>query len=186
MILLIWGDNRTDGAILYAERPDIHPLAADAHAAIAQNAAWPIEIDNRGPLLFVAVILGLGEFRLGSTVGERHVLQFAFAARVADRAIQRMVAKQQFDHGLARLTYLIAVGRDDHAFGHARSAGGLKLRHLLYFYDAHTASALQREPGIVAKRGHLDARAFAGLDQQRARGSRDLFSIDSECDIRHF
>src|ERR1700693_4564988 len=39
MIFLIGRNDRTDAAILYAQRPNIHALAADAHAAVAKNAA---------------------------------------------------------------------------------------------------------------------------------------------------
>ena len=131
------------------------------------------------------MVLGLDELRFGGAVGERHVLQFAFAAGIAHRAIQRMVAEQQLDHRLARLAHFIAVGGDDHALGDHRRAGGLKLGHLLDLHDAHAAGALQREPGVVAKRGDFDAYALAGFDQQRPSGGRDFLSIDSESYISH-
>ena len=108
----------------------------------------------------------------------RHILQFAFTAGIAHRAIQRMVAEQQLDHRLARLTHLIAVGRDDHALGHGRGAGGLKLGHLLDLHDTHAAGALQRKPGIIAKRGHFNAHALAGFDQQRPRGAVSYTHLD--------
>ncbi len=96
-----------------------------------------------------------------------------------------MVAQQQFDHSFARLTHFIAVGLNDHALGHHRGAGGLKLGHLLDFDNAHTASALQRESGVIAKRGHLDAHGLAGLDQQRPSGSREFLSVDRKRYVRH-
>ncbi len=93
VVFLVGRNDGTDTAILYAERPDVHRLAADAHAAITKNAPRPIEIDHRRPLLLFLVVLGLHEFRLGGPVGESHVLQFAFAARVAHGTIQRMIAQ---------------------------------------------------------------------------------------------
>src|ERR1035437_8322255 len=96
-----------------------------------------------------------------------------------------MVAEQQLNDRLAGLTPFIAIVRDDHALGHARRAGSLKLGHLLDLHDTHAASALQRKSGIVAKRRHSNARALAGLDQQRASGSRDLFAVDSEGYVSH-
>src|ERR1035437_6594000 len=74
MILLIGRDDRTDAAVLHAERPNIHAFAADAHAAVAQNAARTVEVHHRRPLLFFLVVLGLREFGLGGAVGKRHVL----------------------------------------------------------------------------------------------------------------
>src|SRR6266853_5376935 len=110
MIFLIGRNDRTDAAILHAQRPNVHALAADAHAAVAQNAARAIEINYWRPLLLFLVVFRFHELRFGGAVRECHVLQFAFAARIADRAIERMVPQQQLDHGLARLSHVIAVG----------------------------------------------------------------------------
>ena len=49
------------------------------------------------------MVLDVHELRFGSAVLEGHVLQFAFAAGIADGTIQRMVGQQQFQHRLARL-----------------------------------------------------------------------------------
>src|SRR5580704_6497218 len=97
MVFLIGRDHGTDAAVLDAERPNVHAFAADAHAAIAQNAARAVEIHYGRPLLFFFVVLGLHEFRFGGAVGESHVLQFTFAAGIAYGAIQRMVAQQHFN-----------------------------------------------------------------------------------------
>ena len=178
MVVLVGRDDRTDATVLHAERPHVHAFAADAHTAIAQNAARPVEVHHRRPLLLFPVVLGLGEFGFRRAVGKRHVLQFALAAGIAHRAIQRMVAEHELEHRLARLTHLVAVRRNDHALGHGRGAGGLQLGHLLDLHDAHAARALQRESGVIAERGHFNAHALAGLDQQRARGGRDLLAVD--------
>src|ERR1035437_398727 len=178
MILLIRRDDRTDAAVLHAKRPNIHALAADAHAAVAQNAARTVEVHHRRPLLFFLVVLSLRELGFGGAVGKRHVLQFAFAASVAHRAIQRMVAEHKLQHCLARLAHLVAVSRNNHALGYRRRAGSLKLGHLLDLLDANAASALQRKSGVVTERRNFNAHVLASLDQQRARGSRDLLSVD--------
>ena len=96
-----------------------------------------------------------------------------------------MVAQQHFQHRLARLLDLVAVGGDDHALADHRGAGGLQLGHLLDFHQAHAASALQREVGVIAERGHFDAHGLAGLNEQRARGSRELLAVDSESYVSH-
>src|SRR4029077_2722412 len=51
MIFFIRSDQRTHAAVLHSEGPHIHALAADAHAAKAQNATWPVEEHHRRPLL---------------------------------------------------------------------------------------------------------------------------------------
>ena len=117
------------------------------------------------------MVLELDVFRFRRAVGKSHVLQFAFAASVANRAIERMVAEQQLHHAFARLLDLVAVGRHDHAFGDYRRAGGLQLRHLLHPHQAHAARALQRQVRVITERGDFDADVLAGFDQQSARGA---------------
>src|SRR5580658_4634211 len=57
----IRSNDRTDAAVLHAERPNIHAFTADAHAAIAQNAARAVEVHHGRPLLLVPMVLGLDE-----------------------------------------------------------------------------------------------------------------------------
>ena len=172
VVAFVGSDDRALAAILDAQRPYVHSLAADANAAIAQNAARAVKEDDRRPLLLVAVALDVDELRLRRSVLERHVLQFALASGVAHRAIERMIRKQQLEHALARLHHLFALGVHDHAFTHLRRAGGLQLRQFLDFHQAHTAGALQRESGVIAERRHFDAGILAGIDQQRAGRDR--------------
>src|SRR5579862_2582891 len=185
VIFFIGSDQRADAAVLHAESPDVHTLAADAHAAITKNAARPVKVDHRRPLLLFFVILRLHELRFGGAVAERHVLQFAFAASIANGAIQRMVPEQQFKHRLAGLLDLITFGGDDHALADHRGAGGLQFGHFLDLHQTHAASALQRKVGVIAKGGHFDAHGLAGLNEQRARGGGELLAIDSEIYISH-
>src|ERR1700694_2456399 len=65
----IRSNDGTDAAILHAESPNVHAFAADAHAAVAQDAARAVEIHHWRPLLFFLVVLGLHEFRLGGARG---------------------------------------------------------------------------------------------------------------------
>ncbi len=157
-----------------AESPDIHAFAAHAHAAVAENAARAVEVDGRGPLLLFAMLLGLDVEAFTCAVLEGHVLQFALAASVADGAVERMVAEQEFDGGFAGLGDLGRFGGEDLAFGDRGGAGGLELGHLLLADDAHAAGGLQAEAGIVAEGGDLDAGLAAGVDEQRACGSGEL------------
>src|SRR6185503_4951203 len=125
MVAFVGSDDGGNAAVLHAESPDVHGLSADAHAAIAQNASRAVEEDHWRPLLFVAVVLGLDVFRFRRAVGERHILEFTLAAGVADGAVQGMVAEQHFNHRLAGLMDLKAVGGDDHALADHGGAGGL-------------------------------------------------------------
>ena len=78
-------------------------VAVEAHAAVALDAAVHLVVDE-GPQVLVA------ERALPDAVAaivvpghHRHVLQMAFAALVAHRAIVRMVQHQPFDHAGAKL-----------------------------------------------------------------------------------
>src|SRR6185312_9769829 len=75
-------DHRAAAAVLDAEREDVHTLAAHAYAAVAEDAARAVEVDDRRPLLFLAVVLGLGVEALGRAVLEGHVLQLALTTGV--------------------------------------------------------------------------------------------------------
>ena len=97
------------------------------------------------------MIFGVDVFRFGGAVRESHVLQFAFAACIADRAVERMIAQQHFHHALARLMNFRRVGRDDHALADHGRARSLQLGHLLDFDQAHPAGTLQRQIWVVAK-----------------------------------
>ena len=185
MIFLIGRDDRSRSAILDAERPYIHPFTAHPNAAIAENAARTIEVDHRRPLLLVAMVLHVHELRFGCAILEGHVLQFALATGVADRAIERMIGQQHLDHRLASLLDLVALGSGHHALSDRSGACGLQLGHLLDFDQAHAAGALQRQARVVAERRHLDARALASFDKQRPRGNGEFLAVDSKGYISH-
>ncbi len=154
-------------------------------AAIAEDAARTIEENDRGPLLLLAMVLDLDELRAACPVLEGHVLQFALAARVAHRAVERMVGQHQLQHGLARLMDLVRIGGDDHALGHLGGAGGLQLWHCFNALQAHPARRLQRQAGVITEGRNFDADFAASLQQQRSRGSRDCFAVDREGYISH-
>src|ERR1700722_13723061 len=180
VIFFIGRDQRTDAAILHTESPYIHALAANAHATETQDAARAVEENYRRPLLLLFVGLRLHVSRLRGAVGKSHVLQFALAARVANRAIQRMIAEQDLNRRFTRLPDFFAVGGDDHAFADHRGAGSLELWRFLDLYHAHAASAAQREVRVITERRYLDAHRLAGLNQKRARGSGDFLAVDRE------
>ena len=178
-------DDRSGAAVLNAEREDVHAFAAHADAAIAEDAARTIEVDDRRPLLLFAVILGLGVEAVSGTVFEGHVLQFALTAGVADRAVEWVVAEQKLQRRLASLGDLGSLGLDNHAFGDRGGAGGLQLGHLLDTNDAHAAGSLKREPRVVAEGRDLNAGCLAGVDQKSARGSCQLLAVYDEAYVWH-
>ena len=144
MIALAGSDLADHAAIHDAERADAHAFIADTNAAVAEDTSRRIEEHDRRKLLFVDVVLHFREPALAGAVREHHVLQFALAALVADRAIERMIGQQQLEHRFASLLDDGGIGADDHAFADREGTCGLKLRHLLDFHQAHAARRLQR------------------------------------------
>src|SRR5690242_8757436 len=76
-------DELGGAAVGGAQRPHVHAFAANAHAAVAHDAARPVEVHHRRPLLLILMVLDVNELGFGGAVGEGHVLQFALAAGVA-------------------------------------------------------------------------------------------------------
>src|SRR5262249_5533060 len=55
VVFLVGYNRRDDAAVVDTQGPNVHALAADAHAAIAQDAARTVKVNDWGPLLLVAV-----------------------------------------------------------------------------------------------------------------------------------
>src|SRR5262249_4214858 len=145
MVAFVGRDLRHDAAVDDTERTHAHTFITDADAAEAKDAARRIEKHYRGKLLLGSVDLFFSEPALARAVAEHHILQFALAALVAYRAVERMVAEEEFESILARLRHLRGFGPDHHAFGHGKRACRHQLRHFLHFHEAHPAGGLQSQ-----------------------------------------
>ena len=180
VVALVGRDFGDDAAVDDAQRLHAHAFVADAHAAVAEDAARRIEEDYRRELLLRRVHLGLGVAALAGAVAEHHVLQLALAALVAHRAIQRVVGEQQFQHRLARAGHLRRIGAHHHAFGHRERARRLQLGCLLHFHQAHAAGGLQRQAFVVAEGRNLDAHQLGRIDHQRSRRCFNRAAVDGQ------
>ena len=140
-------------------------------------------LDQRSEILVLHRALVLEIAAAVEAIGHRLVLQIAFAALVADRAVERMVDEQEFHHAVARLLRLGAVGVDHHALGGRHGAGRDGLRRLLLLDEAHAAIAGDGEPLVVAEMRYLDTGALARLEHGGARRHLDLDPVDGE--LRH-
>ena len=126
-----------------AQRIDVHRFVADPHAAITENAARGVEVDQRRELFLRNVDFFHGEAALGSSVTEDHVLELAFAALVADRAVERVVDEQKLQGRLPGLCHLLGLGSDFHAFGDDGGAGRLQFWNFCDLHHAHPAGGLE-------------------------------------------
>ena len=97
--------------------------------------------------------------------GDGHILQLAFAALVADRAVVGMVDHQPFDDMAAQLQRLRVGGRDDHAVLGRHHAGHLNPldRPVDQLHRADPAGAGLAEGRVPAEVGDGDPDTLGGL-----------------------
>ena len=139
------GDLAVLAAVDHAELHHAGHFLAEAHAACAVDAARHLfHRDQRADVLAEDDALFLVVARGAAAVADREILQLAFAALVADRAVERVVDEQELHHRLLRLDRLVALGAHDHAVGHRRGAGRHRLGHLLDVHEAHAAVGRDR------------------------------------------
>src|SRR5262249_49416021 len=91
-------------------------LLAEADAAVAEDAALTVDRDQRRELdRLLEMALRVGEAAATRAPAHGDVLQRAFAAFVADRAVERVVDEQELDHRALRVLDLVGASVDDHS-----------------------------------------------------------------------
>ena len=177
-------DVRVGAALLEDELVVLGDLLAEAHAAVAEDAALAVDRDERRePERLLEVALGLDEARAAAAPAEGDVLQRALAALVADRAVERVVDEEELDDGLLRLLHAVGLRVDDHPVLDRRGAAGLQLRDALDLDEAHAAGADGRaELGLVTEDRDLDVAVLGGVDQHRVDRGLHLAAVDRERD----
>ncbi len=97
-------DERVGAALGEDQLPVLGDLLAEAHAAIAEDAALAVDRDQRRERERLdEVALGLDHAAAAQAPAERDVLQRALAALVADRAVERVVDEQELDDRVLRV-----------------------------------------------------------------------------------
>ena len=124
--------------------------------------------DQRPEILVLHRPLVLAIAAAVKAIGHRLVLQIAFAALIADRAVERMVDEQELHHPVAGLFGHLAIGADHHVVGRRHRAGGDRLRRFFLLDQAHAAIAGDRQALVEAEMGDFDAGELAGLQHGRA------------------
>src|SRR5262245_11243283 len=91
-------------AIDGGNRKLVHPLLTDTSAALANDAALRVVVDEWRNLPFQIIFL-IRERVAGAIFTESIglILQLAFTCAIADRTIYRVIREQEFDHGLAHI-----------------------------------------------------------------------------------
>jgi hypothetical protein len=173
-----------------SQRFHVHDLIAIPDAAQTLHTAVHLRFDEGAEVLFLEDAFGFRKPAGRRGVLMREILEVAFAALVADRAIQRMVGQDEFQDRLVGVVHRGGGGAHGHAFGDRRAAGGLELRHLLDFDQTHPAVGVRLQLGVVTKMRNHHPDAPRRFDHQGSLGNRDRRAVDSEPDcfwfwIRH-
>jgi len=181
---VVGADERVRAALGEDQLPVLGDLLAEAHAAVAEDAALTVDRDQRRERQRLdEVALGLDHAAAASAPAERVVLQRALAALVADRAVKRVVDEQELDHRVLRVDDTLDLGVDDHAVAHRRRARRLQLGDALDLDQAHAAGADRlAELGLVTEVGDLDVGELSGVDQHRALDGLHFAAVDGQLD----
>ena len=168
---------------------DARHFGGETHAAGARNAARHRRAHKRAEVDVIHGALWLFEPRLGNAVGHGLILKVAFAALIANRAIERVVDEDKFHHPFARLFHHRRIG-----FHHGRlplgtraqildlhRAGGRRFgRAADHFDKAHAAIARDGQTLVIAKTRHFHARLLTGLNQGHRPVHFNLLVVDND------
>ena len=188
-LLQIGGDLHVLAAADRAELRNARDLGHEAHAARALDAAVHRGLDQRTDIFVFDGALVLGEPGRVGAIAHRLILQIAFAALVADRAVERMVDEQELHHALARLARHRRIGEDDRRLAvragaeilHRHRAGRGRLRRPAFHLDeAHPAVAGDRQPLVEAEPRHFRAGGLAGLEERIFGRNVDFLAVDDD------
>ena len=122
--VVVFGRCGAAASALKVEEHVARDFLTKAHATLAQDAALAIEQDLRGQLQRLAVgALCVDKTRALTAFAHCLVLQGAFAALIADRAIKRVVDQQEFHHAFLGATGNLGgvLSLDHHAWGDSLS-----------------------------------------------------------------
>jgi len=153
-------------------------LGGEADAARAVDAARHVGRHQRAEVLVEDDALLFLVARGRRAIADREVLQLAFAALVADRAVERVVDQQELHHALLGLHGHFGMGPHLHAVGDRRGAGGQRLGRLLDLHQTHAAVGRDGEFLVVAEVRDVGAGNRGRIHHRAAVGNLDLLAVD--------
>ena len=172
------GDFRVLAAVDHAQLHHAGHFLAKAHATCAVDAAAHLfHRDQRTHILVCHHTLFFFKARSSAAVAHCQILQLAFAALVANGAIQGVVNQQELHHRLLGLDGLFALGANDHALRDGRRAGRQWLGCLFHFHQAHAAVGSNGKFLVVAKVRNVGASLFSRMHDHAAGGGFHLLAV---------
>ena len=186
-LLDVGADLAVLATVVGAEFLHARDVLPEAHAARAVDAARHVGGDEWTDVLVLDHALALVVARNVAAIAHGQILQLAFAALIADRAVERMIDQQEFHHRLLRSDGLRGTRVDDHALGHRRGAGGQRLRRLLHLDETHAAVRGHGQFLVVAEARDVDVMGVRDADDHLALARLHRHAIHGDVDavVRH-
>ena len=157
-------------------------LLAETHTARAVDAARHVCRHERSDVFVFDNALAVVVPRNVAAVAHRQVLQFAFAALVADRAVERMVDEQELHRRFLRGDGARRLGEDLHALGNRLGTGRDRLGRALDINETHATVGGHAEFLVVAESRHVGADRVGHLDEHLAWSRFDRLAVDFNVD----
>ena len=149
------------------------------HAAGAVDAAAHFRGGNQRPHIFAdyrTFLFGVAAGRIAIAHGQ--ILQLAFAALVANRAVERVVDEQKLHHPGLRLFGLGRMSVHHHTVGYRRGAGRQRFGGFFHFHQTHAAVGGDRQFFVVAEVRNIGAQFVRRFHHSRALLDCNLFTVD--------
>ena len=146
----------------------------DAARHVGRNERPEVLVHHDALVLVVA--------RAARAVPDREILKLAFAALVADRAVERMVDEQKLHYAFLRVDCELRVRPDLHAFGGRGRAGRQRFGRLLDVHQAHAAVGRDRQLLVIAEMRHVNAKTIGSIHDGAAFGHFERPAVDLELD----
>ena len=178
------GDHGLKAAVHRADRADLLHIAADGHAAAAQDALVRVADDGRGEIIQRIMDVFALEAVLVHAQLLRQILKLAVLAAHAGEALALVVGEDQLQHGSARLAHLRGVRLDDHALGYGHHAGR-RQRTRADVHHAHAAGADLVDVLEPAEGRDLDTGSMRRLENGGAFLHGNRHTVDSQMNHCH-
>ena len=131
--------------------------------------------------------LSFGVATFAGTVTEDHVLQFALATLITNRAIEGVIRQQEFEGRFPRGLHLSSLRADHHAGTYRKRTSHLHFWHFFHFHQTHAAGCLQRVALVVAEGRNLNPIPLCRFNNQHPGRSFQLLPVDRKFNqISHY
>ena len=179
------GDGRIHAFLDSAQGHSANHFLAHPDAALALDAAVDIHDDDRAEtdVLGVEHALGIAEPAFAGSICHHQVLKLAFAALVADRAVEGVVGEKHVEHGRTRFVDQRRVCSYHHAVGNRGGTGRLQPPQPLDLHQAHAARRQRWQPLQIAEGRDIDAQTLGSLQHRGARFQFQCLFVDR--DLNH-